>query len=94
MKTTILKLFAVASMAVLSQGCVKDLQDEINNGNWNHERQVLEIKFENQVGLATIETIDATSGTIDIAINVGAVPDLSDIRLESVSQKHMTLPTT
>ncbi|MDE6330964.1 MAG: hypothetical protein K2L80_00015 [Muribaculaceae bacterium] len=71
-------------MAVLSQGCVKDLQDEINNGNWNHERQVLEIKFENQVGLATIETIDATSGTIDIAINVGAVPDLSDIRLESM----------
>lgn len=84
MKTTILKLFAVASMAVLSQGCVKDLQDEINNGNWNHERQVLEIKFENQVGPATIETVDATSGTIDIAINVGAVPDLSAIRLESM----------
>lgn len=84
MKTTIFKFFAVASMAVLAQGCVKDLQDEINNGNWNHERQVLDIKFDNQVGLASIEIVDATSGTIEIAINVDAVPDLSDIRLASM----------
>ncbi len=84
MKINIFQLIAIGCVAFLSQSCVKDLQDDINDGKWNHERQVLDIKFENQVGLATIETTDASSGNIDIAINVDAVPDLSNIKLASI----------
>lgn len=84
MKTNIFKIFAIGCVAIGSQSCVKDLQDEINDGKWNHERQVVDIKFENQVGLATIEATDATTGIIDIAINVAAVPDLSNIKLASL----------
>lgn len=70
--------------AVATTSCVNDLQDDINDGNWNHERQVLDIKFENQVGVATIETLDAKTGIIDISINVDAVPDLSSIKIASL----------
>lgn len=84
MKTNIFKIVAIGCVAIGSQSCVKDLQDEINDGKWNHERQVVDIKFENQVGLATIEATDATTGIIDIAINVAAVPDLSNIKLASL----------
>lgn len=84
MKTRILHIFVMGCVAFIQQSCVKDLQDEINESKWNHERQVIDIKFENQVGLATIEATDLYTGTIDIAINVDAVPDLSNIRLASL----------
>lgn len=84
MKHKIIKILAIFCVAVCTQSCVKDLQEEINEGKWNHERQVVDIKFENQVGLATIEAVDNISGNIDIAINVDAVPDLSNIRLLSL----------
>lgn len=81
MKSIILKIFTLGCLVTVAQSCVKDLQDDINEGNWNHERQIVDIKFENQVGIATIESTDAASGIIDIAINVDAVPDLSNIKL-------------
>lgn len=80
----IFKLLAVSFLAVGLSSCEKDLQDEINDGKWNHERQVIDIKVENQVGVATIDVTDATSGTIELAINVNAVPDLSNIKITNL----------
>ncbi|MDE6192347.1 MAG: hypothetical protein K2G47_12125 [Muribaculum sp.] len=80
----IYKLLALSFVAIGMQSCVNDLQDEINDGKWNHERQVLDIKFENQIGVAEISVDDATSGTINLSINVNAVPDLSDIKLTNL----------
>lgn len=91
MKINIIKIFAIGCLAIGTQSCVKDLQDEINEGKWNHERQVVDIKFENQVGTATIEATDATAGTIDIAINVDAVPDLSNIKLASIQLSYQAV---
>lgn len=81
MKLHILKIFALGCLTLFVQSCEKDLQDEINDGKWNHERQVIDIKFENQVGLATIESLDATTGSIEITINVDAVQNLSNIKI-------------
>lgn len=61
---------------------MKDLQDDVNDGGWNHERSIIDIQFENQVGTATIETVDATTGNISLSINIDAVPDLSSIKLK------------
>lgn len=61
--------------------CVKDLQDDVNNGGWNHERSVIAISFENQIGNATIENIDGATGEIELSINVGAQPSMSSVRL-------------
>jgi len=91
MKLHILKIFALGCLTILAQSCVKDLQDEINDGKWNHERQVVDIKFENQVGLATIETLDATTGSIEITINVGAVPDLSNIKISALQLSYQAV---
>ena len=76
------KYILLACIVLIQQACVKDLQDDINDGGWNHERTILDIQFENQMGTALIETVDAATGDINLAINVDAVPDLSNIRLK------------
>ena len=73
------KYILLACIVLTQQACVKDLQDDINDGGWNHERTILDIQFENQMG-----TVDAATGDINLAINVDAVPDLSNIRLKKL----------
>lgn len=82
--TKIVKYILLACIALGQQACVKDLQDDINDGGWNHERSILDIQFENQVGTAVIERVDETSGNVKLAINIDAVPDLSNIKLRSL----------
>ena len=66
------KYILLACIVLTQQACVKDLQDDINDGGWNHERTILDIQFENQMGTALIETVDAATGDINLAINVDA----------------------
>lgn len=70
--------------AFVTQACQKDLQDDVNEGGWNHERSVISISFENQIGNATIDNIDATTGEIDLSINVGAQPSMSSVKLNEL----------
>lgn len=80
MKTT--KYFlGIFALALVISACQKDPLSEVNSGEWNNERSVLDIKFANQVGKASIERIDEVSGGISIAINVDAVPNLSSITI-------------
>jgi hypothetical protein len=69
---------------VILQSCVKDMQDDLNDGGWNQERSVLDLKFKNQVGQAEIERIDDTTGEIIVTLNVGAISDLSKVEVESI----------
>lgn len=75
------KYILIAVTAFGLQSCVKDPLAEITNGGWNHERSVISIMFENQVGKATIENTDAKTGVITLAINVSATPSLASIKL-------------
>lgn len=84
MKSIYFKLLPVTAILLVSAACERDMQSEINGGKWNHERQVIDIKFENQIGVAEIDNFDATTGFIDISINVDAVPDLSNVKIESM----------
>lgn len=70
-------------VAVL-QSCVKDMQDDLNDGGWNHERSVINLKFKNQVGDAEIERIDEVAGEITVTLNVGAITDLSKVEIEKL----------
>ncbi len=77
--------FASFVICVLAlQSCVKDLQDDVNNGGWNHERSVIGIEFENQICAASIENVDATTGNIDLKINVGAQPSMTSVKLKKL----------
>lgn len=78
------KYILLACVMLTQQACVKDLQDDINDGGWNHERTVIDIQFENQMGKPVIETVDATTGEISLAINIDAVPDLTNIKLKKL----------
>lgn len=66
------------------QSCVKDLQDDINNGGWNHEHSIISITFENQIGAATIDNIDSNTGEIELSINIGAQPNMNSVKLTNM----------
>ena len=71
-------------LALTQSGCQSDPLENIEDGSWNNERNVMEIKFENQVGNSEIIRIDDQTGTINIAINVDEVPDLSNIVIKEM----------
>jgi len=79
------------AVAILLSACQKDMQDDINDGGWNNERSVLNIKFKNQVGTADITRIDDTTGEITITLNVDAIPDLSKVELESMELSYQAI---
>lgn len=78
------KYIVLLLLIIFQVSCVTDPWDEVAEGDWNNERSVLDLKFENQVGQAEIERDDEKSGSITITINVDAVPDLSAIALNSL----------
>lgn len=69
---------------VILQACVKDPLSEIEAGDWNSERSVLSIKFENQVGAAEINRIDDNNGEISVTLNMDAITDLSNVKLQKI----------
>lgn len=78
-------IYALLAVIIITQsGCQKDPLEDIEEGNWNNERNILSIKFENQVGNAEITRIDNETGIINLAINVDAVPNLSNIVLKEM----------
>lgn len=66
------------------QSCVKDMQDDLNDGGWNHERSLLDLKLKNQVGQAEIERIDDATGEVLLTLNVGGIADLSKVEVETI----------
>lgn len=87
----IVKYILIAFVAFAQQSCVKDPQSDLNDGGWNHERSIVDIKFENQVGKAVIENTDSSTGEITLAINVAAVPDLSNIKLSKLQTSYQAI---
>src|SRR5699024_143548 len=79
-----LSFIAITAVALLFFACQKDPLSNIEDGNWNNERTIESIKFENQVGQRTISRVDDSTGTVDILINVDAVPDLSNIVVQEL----------
>ena len=83
MKSYISNLFLL--LIVITQfSCVKDPFEEFDEGNWNNERSILTLKFENQVGKEQIVRVDDQTGTITLGINTGAVADLSAVKINSL----------
>ncbi|MDR0938230.1 MAG: hypothetical protein LBN29_02580 [Mediterranea sp.] len=80
----IMSYCALAIGITLTHSCVKDMQDDLHKGGWNHERSITGISFANQVGQPVIQRIDESTGTIDITLNVGAIPDLSKVELTNL----------
>lgn len=87
-KTSTYIFIALLAAGFSVSSCVKDPLDDVKNGGWNHERTILDIKFENQAGAADIATIDAANGEINLAINTAAVADFSKIKLTKLQTSY------
>lgn len=86
-KDNIMKKLAITLSVLMFLGftsCQKDPWQEIEEGDWNNERSILSLKFENQVGQPEITRIDEHTGAIEVSINSDAVPDLSEIVLQEL----------
>jgi hypothetical protein len=78
-------LYILSVIVALTQSsCQNDPLEEIVAGNWNNERNVLEIKFENQVGKALVTRVDDEKGTITLAINADVMPNLSNVVVQDL----------
>lgn len=74
----------IALFGIMLQSCVKDPLKDITDGGWNHERGVMDIKFQNQIGKPIIVNTDATTGTINVVLNLYSPIDLSKVKVESL----------
>jgi len=79
-----LTYISVILLAVAQFSCQKDPLSNIESGDWSNERSIENIKFENQAGQAEIARLDASTGEVQVSINVDAVPDLSNIVIEEL----------
>lgn len=79
-----LKLIFLVIILLTAWSCKSDPWADIEAGKWNHERTVLEIKFQGQAGEALITTTDATRGTIELALAVDMIDDLSKVKLDKL----------
>ncbi|WP_344788311.1 hypothetical protein [Postechiella marina] len=76
MKKIIYSICLLTFVLALSS-CEKDLLDDVNEGNWNNERNILEIGLAQQIGLSRIERTD-TQAIVSITVNANGL-DLSAV---------------
>lgn len=82
MKSIKYMLFALAAISLLN-ACQKDPLEEVNDGNWNKERNIIGISFNGQVGNATINR-DGDIATIEFTYNTAVSEDLSTITVTAL----------
>ena len=73
-------LFIITTVALLLFSCKKDPLSEVDSGDWNHERNIIGIRFNGQVGDATIVR-NGDTATIQFTYNTAASEDLSAIEI-------------
>ncbi|MEQ6118395.1 hypothetical protein [Reichenbachiella sp. MALMAid0571] len=78
------KIIYILAITLIQVGCVTDPLKEINEGKWNHEKTVLDIGFEFQIGQGDIVVLDDKTGAIELKVAVGLVPDLSKTEMKSL----------
>lgn len=76
-------LLLILTTAIALCSCQKDPLDEVNEGKWNKERNILGITFKGQVGDADINRT-GDSATISFKYNTAEGTDLSKIRLDAL----------
>ncbi|WP_343330777.1 hypothetical protein [Polaribacter staleyi] len=91
MKKIAYSIFLIALVSVFSS-CEKDLMEDVNEGNWNNERNIIDFGLKQQIGLARIER-SANEATVNITINASnldlAAVDITDMVLSYDAQANV-----
>ncbi len=75
-------LFLALAAALVS--CKKDPWSKVEKGDWNNDHYIIEIKFAGQAGLADIEEIDETTGTVNVQLASFLIEDKSHVQIEKL----------
>ncbi|MGN6419227.1 MAG: hypothetical protein ACTHMC_17140 [Pseudobacter sp.] len=70
-------------LAVTAISCKKDMMKDIDEGGWNHERSIINISVEHQVGLATVKRDENNNGLVSFMFNVNS-GDISKVTIKSL----------
>lgn len=89
MKTKALFIFFAAT--ALLNGCTKDPWSKVEEGSWNNDRRILEIKFAGQAGKAVVKDVDATSGSVTLQLATNLVEDMSKVKIETLNLSYMAV---
>lgn len=76
-------LLLILSTTILMGSCQKDPLEEVSEGKWNKERNILGITFNGQVGDAVIERV-GDAATISFKYNTAAGQDFSKISVQDI----------
>ena len=77
-------LFIAMGALVLLSACTKKPWASVEEGSWNNDRRILDIKFAGQAGLAKVKDVDATTGTVTVQLATNLVSDMSQVAVETL----------
>lgn len=80
-----LKYLLCAFVLLGFASCKDDPWDDVADGKWNHDRSIVEIKFEGQTGTSTITNLDGTTGEVEFQLAVDLIPDMSNVKIEQLT---------
>ena len=78
-------IFIAMGALVLLSACTKSPWAEVEEGSWNHDRRILDIKFAGQAGLAQVKDVDETTGTVTVQLATNLVADMSKVTVETLN---------
>lgn len=79
-----LKYILISTLAILFISCQKDIMKDIKDGDWNHERSIVELEFEDQIGLTSISRDNDGNGTITFMLNT-MIADLAEVKVKNIA---------
>lgn len=86
-----IKYFGLVFFSLLLWSCEKDMMDDVDNENWNNERNILGIAFKGQIGEAIINR-DGDDATIEFVYNPGS-GSVSAIEIEKLEVSYHATPS-
>jgi hypothetical protein len=86
-------LFIALGALVLLGACTKKPWDAVEEGSWNNDRKILNIKFAGQAGLAKVSEVDETTGIIDVSLATSLVTDWSKVAIETLELSYKATST-
>lgn len=86
-------LFIAMGALVLLSACIKKPWADVEEGSWNNDRRILDIKFAGQAGLAKVKDVDATTGTVTVQLATNLVSDMSKVTVETLDLSYKATAT-
>ena len=80
-----LKYLLSAFVLLCFASCKDDPWEDVADGGWNHERSIVDVKFEGQAGTPTITETDSETGVIELQLASDMIADMSKVRIEMLT---------